>query len=559
MTAVQSSLTRTSDTALAGGKPRSSYSIPSLRRLYLSRYGLLLLAGALLVVAVFLLAAWQSRTRMLGAAAVEVAQRTALLEAHMSKVFESNELVLGDIVRRVEGMSWEEIRDSPDISKMLSEREADMRDIVDVELLSPDGNVVSHSNRFPASTVDESGLDYFRFHRDSADDVTYLGEPVISHLSKVRSMTMSRKLKGPDGSFNGVVLLTIPVTYFSELLDSAMSKSDVAVLSRNDGTVIVAAPAPVAATELGPQAHALFRDGAFPASPGSYRLLDNAGVARTVALRNFANYPLAVAIGVDENKVLEPWRSSNLLYVSILGLAVTAFLVSASIARSRAVSLTESNVALRETTSRLLLSQDSERRKIARDLHDSTAQNLLGANVEIEIALRRNPALNAEARAALERCAALISRSEQELRTLSYLLHPPMLDESGLPNALELLVSGFEKRCGIEVELRVAPQLAIVRPSRHVELAVFRVVQEALSNIHRHSDATTARIRLVNPRGGSHSVLFLTVSDNGGGMIDAAAVGVGLASMRGRLQALGGTLEIASGAKGTTVTATVPG
>ncbi len=166
MTAVQSSLTRTSDTALAGGKPRSSYSIPSLRRLYLSRYGLLLLAGALLVVAVFLLAAWQSRTRMLGAAAVEVAQRTALLEAHMSKVFESNELVLGDIVRRVEGMSWQEIRDSPDISKMLSEREADMRDIVDVELLSPDGNVVSHSNRFPASTVDESGLDYFRFHRD---------------------------------------------------------------------------------------------------------------------------------------------------------------------------------------------------------------------------------------------------------------------------------------------------------------------------------------------------------------------------------------------------------
>jgi signal transduction histidine kinase len=226
--------------------------------------------------------------------------------------------------------------------------------------------------------------------------------------------------------------------------------------------------------------------------------------------------------------------------------------------RQRTAQLQQSNGDLRDLSVRLLRVQDDERRRIARDLHDSTGQALTAlklelAGIERELAVR-NPQIARRLSSAIEN-ARLIS---DELRTISYLLHPPLLDELGLGSALRWYVDGFGKRSGIAVQLdfrgqgRLAPEL---------ETTLFRVVQECLINIHRHSGSATASIRFSQERG-----IVLEVEDEGRGMTpeeltdisSGAALGVGLRGMRERIKDFGGEMEILSSGHGTIVKAVIP-
>ena len=146
----------------------------------------------------------------------------------------------------------------------------------------------------------------------------------------------------------------------------------------------------------------------------------------------------------------------------------------------------------------------------------------------------------------------LVGRCLQEIRTISYLLHPPELDELGLESALSRYIDGFIRRSGIQVEVEVTSDLG--RVPQAVETTIFRVVQESLTNIRRHAGSATARVRLF----GSPSNLVLEVSDAGRGIGDGAPSGVGIASMRERVEQLNGRLEIASHSSGTSVKATIP-
>ncbi len=224
--------------------------------------------------------------------------------------------------------------------------------------------------------------------------------------------------------------------------------------------------------------------------------------------------------------------------------------------------------ALRRLTGRLMRLQDKARREIARELHDSTAQNLLGAMLGIGQALKIAPKLKASAKAALEESRALIDQSQREIRTVSYLLHPPMLDEAGLPAALRWLSDGFAKRTDIRVELDIEADFN--RLPAEIETALFRIAQEALTNVHRHSGSQTARIsmrRAASPLG--ESSVFMAIEDDGQGMpgrvaertatpADERRLGIGLTGMRERLHELGGYLEIRSSPHGTEIRATVP-
>ncbi len=244
--------------------------------------------------------------------------------------------------------------------------------------------------------------------------------------------------------------------------------------------------------------------------------------------------------------------------------------------------------ALRQLTGQIMRLQDEERRRIARDLHDSTAQNLLGAALGIDRSLRLTQFIPYRAECALRESKDLIEQSQREIRTVSYLLHPPLLDEAGLPSALRWYIDGFAKRSGIAVDFDVAPELVDRRMPADLETALFRVVQEALANICRHSGSTTARIELGH--GGratsgatTSGEVRLTIVDAGHGMKSEApdlafagskpgmsrvieggahggaiGIGVGLPGMRERLRQFGGRLDIHSDAGGTTVRATVP-
>jgi PAS domain S-box-containing protein len=210
-----------------------------------------------------------------------------------------------------------------------------------------------------------------------------------------------------------------------------------------------------------------------------------------------------------------------------------------------------------QMSARLLRLQDEERRRIARQLHDGTAQNLFATT--INLSRLRSSTILPEDKAVLAECQSLCDQALQELRTLSYLLHPPILDELGLVSALKWYVDGFSKRSGIDVAL-VVPQ-EIDRLSRELEVDLFRVVQECLGNIHRHSGSSTADVHLEK----QENQIFLRVRDKGCGMqpdvltgTDVSTLGVGILGMRQRLRQLDGFLQIDSGPQGTTVTATVP-
>jgi PAS domain S-box-containing protein len=231
---------------------------------------------------------------------------------------------------------------------------------------------------------------------------------------------------------------------------------------------------------------------------------------------------------------------------------------------------------LRRLTRQLLAAQDGERRRIARDLHDSTAQNLAAASLNISRALRLAPDIVVPATIALQESCQLIEQSQREIRTLTYLLHPPMLDEAGLPSALGWYVEGFSKRSGIAVSLEIAPELTERRLLTEVETALFRVVQEGLSNVHRHSGSSTALIHLALEQAPSsgENVVTLEIADAGRGMPKEAgdrvfagskpggaarpALGVGVAGMRERVRQLGGRLEIRSNGHGMSVRAIMP-
>ncbi|MCL5670909.1 MAG: PAS domain S-box protein, partial [Acidobacteria bacterium] len=215
---------------------------------------------------------------------------------------------------------------------------------------------------------------------------------------------------------------------------------------------------------------------------------------------------------------------------------------------------------LRKLSGRLLKMQDEERRYIVRELHDGAIQGLAASVINLSM-IKESTELSPESAKALEEALKLTGNAVREIRTFSYLLHPPLLDVTGLASALRWYVEGYSRRAGIKVDLDLQESENPI--GKEVELALFRIVQESLANIHRHSGGREAMIRLQRTEEG----LTLIVSDNGHGMdaqtleklrSEGAPLGVGVAGMKERLRQLGGQLEISSSRSGTVVSATVP-
>jgi PAS domain S-box-containing protein len=212
---------------------------------------------------------------------------------------------------------------------------------------------------------------------------------------------------------------------------------------------------------------------------------------------------------------------------------------------------------LRELSKRLLLTQDEERRRIARDLHDSVGQIVAALGMNLT-SIAQN-AVKPDTRKAAQEGHEMISQLSKEIRTISYLLHPPLLDESGLSEPIRWFMAGLSERSGLKIDLDIPKDFG--RLPGDVEVAIFRIVQECLTNIHRHSSAKSAIIRLRRDL----STVSLQVQDDGSGIPQEtlAAIrkhrsGVGITGMRERVRHLGGTLDIQSSSNGTKVSVTLP-
>jgi len=221
------------------------------------------------------------------------------------------------------------------------------------------------------------------------------------------------------------------------------------------------------------------------------------------------------------------------------------------------IELQRSRERLRELTGRLLALQDNERRRLARELHDTTGQNLSMIVINIDL-LGREPSLSPAVRSQLAECADLARSSLQEVRTFSYVLHPPMLEELGVFPALRLFIEGFSERSGILVDLDL-PQRSIRMP-QDIETTIFRVVQESLSNVRKHSHSSTAKVRISLDPGS----IAITVEDHGSGLpkpmegASPAKIGVGIGSMQERVKLCGGRFQLHSLPTGTQLEVSLP-
>ncbi|MGA9248010.1 MAG: PAS domain S-box protein [Candidatus Acidiferrales bacterium] len=215
--------------------------------------------------------------------------------------------------------------------------------------------------------------------------------------------------------------------------------------------------------------------------------------------------------------------------------------------------------SLRELSGRLLVTQDEERRHMARELHDHAGQTLALLTMNLSALERVAGDQNSQIAKMAAESRKLSEDLSREIRTLSYLLHPPLLDEMGLVSALRWYVEGFSERSKIKVDLDLSPEMD--RLPRELELVIFRVVQESLTNVHRHSGSSSARIYLARTPG----AVEFEVSDRGTGIstarqgeMSSAKTGVGVRGMEERIRQFGGTLRIDSSSKGTVVAVKLP-
>jgi two-component system NarL family sensor kinase len=217
-----------------------------------------------------------------------------------------------------------------------------------------------------------------------------------------------------------------------------------------------------------------------------------------------------------------------------------------------------SEAAVTRLAGRLRRLQDEERRKLAHELHDSTAQSLAALSMNLGVVETSADQLSQPAQRALREAISLATQSAREVRTFAYLLHPPELEQLGLISALTAYADGFGQRNGIQVELDMPRKISAL--PQECELNLFRIVQESLTNVQRHSGSKAALIRVRQ----SPKELLLEVKDLGSGLSRGAArsssstSGIGITGMKERARQLGGNLDVISRKTGTTVRVTLP-
>jgi PAS domain S-box-containing protein len=221
--------------------------------------------------------------------------------------------------------------------------------------------------------------------------------------------------------------------------------------------------------------------------------------------------------------------------------------------RERTAELASSNQSLQRLSGQLIRAQDDERRRIARELHDSTGQVLAALSMTLSQMQKDSSAANARK---FEECRDLIASAASEIRNLSYLLHPPLIDEVGLASAVAEYVQGFQKRSGLAVQFEISRDVGRLDGNR--EITLFRIIQESLGNIHRHSGSSTAAVKIFC----RENEIVLEIRDQGRGLPGSSDgqsnAGVGIKGMQERLRPFGGTLRITSDGTGTLVQVVLP-
>lgn len=287
---------------------------------------------------------------------------------------------------------------------------------------------------------------------------------------------------------------------------------------------------------------------------------DHELLKKLVAEANHGMVRGEIRLNIDEQRprtirlTLSPVRENGIKTLCVVATELTELIETNE-------ALRVSELSLRQLSARLLKLQDEERRRIARDLHDITGQKIAVLSMSLDRLAKLIDSKKEPVKEALVESREVVSKIGEEIRTLSYLLHPPLLDECGLASAVRWYAEGFTKRSGIALNVETDNEL--VRLPVDAETTLFRVVQESLTNVHRYSGSNSAEIRISMVSG----KVQLEIVDHGKGIQpgterrapdSAPTLGVGIPGMRERLRQLGGRLDVEFGPRGTRVVAILP-
>lgn len=384
-------------------------------------------------------------------------------------------------------------------------------------------------------------------------------------------IALSLRIDGPDGEMRNWITTILSDERLNAILRNQQVEASwtKALYDRNLDVIIAerAGKATAGLPVLASLAPRLAEAGPNNTTTGLIESVDEAGVPVAVAYRHSGASNWTTAVAVPLSVVNAPvtailWDMAWPAALLLTGGGAAALLTARRLVRplqvlSQRVSAAEGEVT--QLSAQLLAVQEEERQRIARELHDSTAQHIAAANIglmRLEAEIQQGPS----ARKAFAQVENLLERALLELRVFTYLLHPPNLATDGLKLTLQEFIEGFAERTGLSASVRISPAVNTVSPD--MQRSILRVVQEALSNVHRHAGATRVIVGVKMATKG----LIIRVRDNGRGMNalrgDGSAVrprlGVGISGMRARVQQFGGDLKISTGAAGTALIAFIP-
>ena len=520
----------------------------------------LLLAGVMVLATVVSTTALlvELRKEELAHARGEVTTLTRVLSEQTARTFEGVSLTLRGIKERLsDDMGLRLELDSELVRFLLQARSAGLPQVKSIFVVNDAGHGVNSSRPDFIPRLDVNARSFFRYFADGGKDAIFIGRPETARVDGQWTFYVSTRLAYPDGRFRGVLVAAINIGYFDSLYEGVKLDfvSRIQLVDLDGGLMAGKALDALEFGKASERPKALDDLHALPPGhvvEGSERFTDG---LRLVAYRRAGEFPLAIRVAIDEHEALTPWRRvmrpivAGVLAMLVFVLGTTFFLVR-NLVRKEML-----ETELKKSGEHLQNYREEERARIARELHDELGQLLTGIRMEVSWLGGR---LQPEQERLIDKVASVKGQIDQTIATvrrISSELRPLVLDDLGFSAAAAWYVDQFSERTGLPVEL----SLPDVDPERGdaVATALFRALQESLTNVARHAQAAKVEVRVDFENG----AWVLRVTDDGIGFAPQPANSgdIGLVGMRERAQNLGGRFSVTSApGKGTKVEIVIP-
>lgn len=515
------------------------------------------------IAAATALALWELRAQALARAERELVNLAQLLTEQTTRAVQAMDSTLRGTAERLRAdRDSGYLMASRDIHTLLRARIDGMPQVRSLSVIGSDGRLLRTSFAYPTPGISAADRVYFTIHRDETEHGLFIDRPVRSRMDGKWIVLASRRLDGLGSGFDGVIAAALDPAYFEELYRSIQLGDGGAIcLFQRDGTLVAGWPRKEETVGKSFADSPLFRALGLQAAATPRALADGAEITAMGETRGF---PLVVAVTMQRESVLANWRRQAWLaglnaagVVLLLGLAAAA--LARELAREAALTaeLRGSHRQLRELAAALHDVREAEQMRIARELHDELGQQLTGLKMDLAWIGGKLPDDRPELLRKAEGMKQLVDTAVKSVRRIASELRPLVLDDLGLVAGLEWLVQDFSKRTGIEVALNV--DVGDIAPGDAQASALFRILQESLTNVARHAQASRVRVALAHDGGR----LKLTVQDNGKGLDEDAGAGragsFGLLGIRERAIMLGGQASFSSRpGEGTLVEVSIP-